>query len=302
MKIPQIAMIVLAWGLLSGCAENEGGSDPGAGLDSSLTFSENSVSNVSSESSSIFSSSESASSTDISESVSSGSSSNISNTNNSGTPLSFTEDDKELQEILKGILDGGAREVQAWFLEPPIVDTPVIQEFRFSNIQNQTVYGYHLIPENYRTDKVIAPITYAEMEEALGRFFPQQAVEKYMSFVRKGTVTGEADGVIDVVINDENENYAPLFLEVNGRLYQMDQWGTYNINIDCETARIIAKTDNVIEFTYLYELYNYKENTEYKNEEKYPEYSRMTYILKEDGVWKLPYWEQSGFEQLLQEN
>lgn len=292
--ITSTALLLTGALLLSGCTEGGSSSAPGAGLDSSLTSSENSVSDVSSESSLVDSSSESTSSTDVSESVPSR---NSSDTANSGTPLSFTEDDKELQAILKEILDGGAREVQSWFLYPHVEDYILFQKIRFSD---QDTYYYYLIPENYYTDKIVAPITYAEMEKALGRFFTQRAVERYMSFVRKGTVTGETDGVIDVVVDDYEGT--PLFLEVNGRLYHMDQWATYNINIDCETARIIAKTDNVIEFTYLYELYDYKENTEYKNEEKYPEYSRTTYILKEDGVWKLPYWSPFGFDQLQQEN
>ncbi len=216
------------------------------------------------------------------------------------TPLSFTDEDLELQEILGGLMSNGAGTVYYWFVGLPFkVDTDTVQhKIKISNSQHPNeVCNFFLIPENLQDGTLTIPTTYVEMENLLGRFFTKQATEKYMEGFCKGTVTGESDGVLDVTLDSKNAGISPIFLEANGQLYRVDAVGTNILNMDSSTARVTAKEEGIIEFTYLPYYYEYQENTEFAYEETYPTYAQTGYIVLEDGIWKLPYWSYGGFEQ-----
>ncbi len=235
-----------------------------------------------------------------SENTSAASKSESSSSDAALTPLSFTDEDLELQEILGGLMSNGAGTVYYWFVGLPFkadADT-AMQKIRISNSQHPNeVCNFFLIPENLQDDTLTIPTTYVEMENLLGRFFTKQATEKYMESFGKGTVTGESDGVLDVTLDGKNAGISPIFLEANGQLYRVDAVGTNILNMDSSTARVTAKGEGIIEFTYLPYHYEYQENTEFAYEETYPTYAQTGYIVLEDGIWKLPYWSYGGFEK-----
>lgn len=216
------------------------------------------------------------------------------------TPLSFTNEDLELQEILGSITGNGAGTVYYWFVGLPFrVDTDtVVKKIRISNGQHPNeVCNFFSIPENLQDGALTIPTTYDEMKSLISRFFTEQATERYMECFCKGTVTGESDGVLDVTLDNKNAGISPIFLEANGQLYRVDAVGTNTLNMDSHTARVTAKEEGIIEFTYLPYYYEYQENTEFAYEETYPTYAQTGYIVLEDGIWKLPYWGAGGFEQ-----
>ncbi len=216
------------------------------------------------------------------------------------TPLSFTDEDLELQEKLGGLMSNGAGTVYYWFVGLPFkvdADTAT-QKIRISNSQHPNeVCDFFLIPENLQDGTLIIPTTYDEMKSLISSFFTEQATEKYMESFGKGTVTGESDGVLDVTLDSKNAGISPIFLEADGQLYRVDSVGTNILNMDSSTARVTAKEEGIIEFTYLPYHYEYQENTEFAYEETYPTYAQTGYIVLEDGIWKLPYWSYGGFEK-----
>ncbi|MCH5195670.1 MAG: hypothetical protein J1F28_03090 [Oscillospiraceae bacterium] len=286
------AIILLSALLLTACTGDK--LTESSDMQSSSTSSANSE-NSSADSDSTASGGSSAISGGSSTTTNSSSSESSSDPTEGLTPLSFTDEDLELQEILRGLISGGAYEAYGWFYSFTVRE-PVEQKIRFngdSRYDDRNAYkydSYHIIPENYKDYTLTFPSTRDEMEKIVGRFFTKQETAEFMKRVAKGTVTGEEDGVLLVTLDSDTEVYMPpYYLEAGGRMYHINAFGVHQLNLDYNTARVTAKSDGKIEFTFLKDDYAYEPNTEFRYEELYYDYAEEGYIVLEDGEWKLPH-------------
>ena len=200
--------------------------------------------------------------------------------------LTFTEEDRELQAILKD-LTANAEEIDRMFYKMSITD-------REPDI-NTHWYKYCLIPEDMRTEpNGLNPVPHscAEMEELLLKYFSKRAVEFYMSEVDRASVSETANEYGENDISFENIT-SPIFAEINGKLYRLQlelEYNFSNLGIDCGTAKVTRQTDKTIEFTY----WGY-DSTKLSSEGGDTYSERNGAIVYEDGAWKLNYFYRSGF-------
>ncbi len=281
------ALLLVAAMLLTGCAEHGNvpapGSDTNTNTSSDISDSNSSESTDNSSESSI--SSDNSTST-TSESSSSDTSDSVSEPESSSSessqlivPTEFTEADRELQEILKGLWPA-AEEINKMFAGADTVD--MTYTFKFSDFE----YQYSLIPENMLTQPgglFVVPQTYAEMEELLLKYFTEQAVEKYMMEVNKGSLTENPNGTFTVKPDDAEKGCTP-FIEISGKMYCRAGAMDIGFSVNCETAKVIDRTDDLIRFSFL----AFHGNPDYVNN---PELSwNEEGLLKyERGGWKLNY-------------
>ncbi|MCH5204358.1 MAG: hypothetical protein J1F03_06395 [Oscillospiraceae bacterium] len=283
----KFSAIILATLLLTACTNTEPTESDTLSSSTSSSVSENS--SVPNSASSLQNSS---STTSGSSSVNPDSSSSESSDPNSGlTPLSFTDEDLELQRILGGLIEDGASEVYSWFYSFTS-PSDVCQNIIFSNDEDSFVHSYNPIPHGYghSTHFTEFPSTYAEMEEIVGSFFTKQAAAEFMKYVSNGTVTGEKDGVLLVTLeNNTEEHMPPYYFEAGGVMYHLDIIGAHTLNLDYQTARVTAKSDGRIDFKFLPNIYEYLPTDKFRYEELYYDYAEEGFIALEDGVWKLPH-------------
>lgn len=161
-------------------------------------------------------------------------------------PAEYTDRDLELQEILAGLAKGDRfTSVFTQTAAAPFVGDDLLFIFggrAFPYIE--TVY-----PQPGHT----FPRTCEELEETLLQYFAQEAVERYMERVCKGTMTANPDGTYSVTL-DKDIGY-PSFVEIDGKMYY---WNVktagpriyYN-----NTAQVIEQTDGTI--TYSCAILNY---------------------------------------------
>lgn len=209
-------------------------------------------------------------------------------------PKEFTEEDRELQEILKDI-KAGVDDLNKLFIKRTDMNEPYYYFYYGSDH-----HKYYLIPENRKTDpnKLFAiPQTRAEMEDLLLEYFAAEAAEKLMSEVHKGSMIKTTEGTF---INfDGEEKGFSKFIEVDGKMYvdaETDNSPFVWMHKDppyfmvCETAKVISRTGDTIYFSY---ISSYSNNidplTEYMT---YTEsFANVECSLKfERGGWKLNYY------------
>ncbi len=281
-KLSNITNSILLSGvlLLSGCSESGNSYTPGTNINSSLGISGSDI---------LDSTSSLTSSDSIGNSESSGSTSNSKSTlkqssdsNFLNIPTEFTEDDRALQKILADLV-AGADEIDRLFVGMNLSENKYV----FKLTANESTYEktYQLIPDNAKTypnGLFTIPQSREGMRALLKECFTSNAAEVYMQSVCKGSFMGSLDGSYLVRI-DEGET--PWFVEIDGKMYCDDSAMGIGPRINCETAKVISKTDELIKFSFI----GYNLNPDYKNA---PEYSwNDEGALKfEDGNWKLDGW------------
>lgn len=214
------------------------------------------------------------------------------------TPVEFTDEDKELQNILSELLNP-AEEILSWFVEMAL-PTPMIY-IDFPQYENIPSGGFALVPENYFHNGSYSlfemPTTRDGMREIMLKYFSEEYTENRVGDIVSGTLTENPDGTYSMTVTDEIDTSLELiyekFVEADGRLYQRDGIKIAGINMDYSTAKIVSKTDDTIEFTYLLNSYSYKPKPEYKNEPLYSENAFKGVLKYERGGWKFDSW---GFE------
>lgn len=211
------------------------------------------------------------------------------------TPVEYTDEDKELQKILLD-LQKPTEEILFWLVN--MTHNPVLK-FRFPQFGNESVSRYALIPENHRLydDNLFdKPTTRDGLEKIMLEYFSEEFTKVRTDDIAVCTMTENPDGTYSVIFTDGIDQFANSFLhsnllEIDGRLYQREGLKPVSINMDCETAKIISKTDDTIEFSYLddvgddYDQYLFNGN--YKNEPFYSENALKGSLKYERGGWKL---------------
>ena len=289
-----IALFLLLTMLLSGCAEQsrEHGTDTNTSSDISGSDPSESSEDLDSDSNSTVLESSNSESESTADSMSDSQNTSDSDPENSTSgnkqlviPTEFTDEDRELQEILKDLLLA-YNEIEDMFSGGYMGD--MYYTFKFSDYDTY----YYPIPEDTRirpNSLFTVPQTYAGMEELLLKYLTSQSADIYMMWVNTGTMTENPDGTYTVNLDNEEKGPAP-FLEIDGKMYYSG--GAMGRNgLDCETAKVIEKTDDTIIFSCI-ESHG---EPDYINE---PERSwNIEGMLKyERGGWKLHYNNLTFFE------
>lgn len=222
-------------------------------------------------------------------------------------PVEFTDEDRELQEILSELADPAAK-IDCWtHLELGL------PEFIFNFPQLEVTYNLsYTIPDNYHLseDSQLAfPSTCAEMEALMLKYFSKQQTKEYMRDIVPGIVTEEpvkgSNNAITVTFDDNTLSklhikddfgeyfLTPLFLELNGRMYRKAIQGVNHLIISEDTAKVISRTDDTIEFSYInIPGFQYLDpwTTDYEYEPFYSENALKGVLKYERGGWKLDSW------------
>lgn len=281
--------------LLVGCTERGSSSAPGAGIDSSLTSSENSVSDVLSESNiSSTDISVSSSSTDISVNSSSreSASEQSSDVSASAIPVEFTDEDREVQKILSDLLEP-ADEIYSWMRAGRGTDYIVI----FSDRDPEDYFYYGIF--NGRTERFELPKTCSEMEKLMLDYFSSDMTEYFMKRFAVYNAVKNSDGTYTLERADGKPVLLPAkFVEVNGQLYCDDGISVVGITINPVTVIVTSKTDDTIEFTYLDNDWTREvdDSTCLNDTALYSKYALNGTLKYERGGWKLDNWDGS-YEQ-----
>lgn len=218
-------------------------------------------------------------------------------------PVEFTEEDLELHKILTN-LEQGVQEINNWFTSgAPIGEQGVeLTEglvFRFPKIKQQDsteiyVSKYYYIPENYsERNYILIPNTYEGFNDCFLEFFTEKFTDNKMKDgVCRGSMTANADGTFDIMF-EENVEFPPHFIEIDKKMYRHSGVGGKGLEmwaINPDTAKIVSKTDDTIEFTYLTKYwYDLDENGYplYLDDISLYEENALTGVLKyERGGWR----------------
>lgn len=208
-------------------------------------------------------------------------------------PLEFTEDDREIQKILSE-LENPTDEIYFWMsgLNPPEPTDP----YKFILPGRDSYSIYYRIPENSRqreNSPFEIPTTLAGMKEIMLKYFSAERTEKFLKNFGVFSAVENSDGSYTLTLDSSTEykKTSPIFVEVDGKLYRDDGASTSSISIDSETAKVVRKTDSVIEFTYLFYHYDdWEPNTKYRYEPLYSQYAKKGILKYEMGGWKLDDW------------
>ncbi len=210
-------------------------------------------------------------------------------------PITFTEEDRELQEILKG-MKAGVEDLNKLFIKRA---DGFVENKYFQN--GADAHGYYLIPENKKTgpnNMFDIPQTRDGLEKLLLEYFSANVVEKFMSEVNKATAVETTKGTF-ITLEDREKGFSK-FIEVDGRMccdaeeYGMNHYmyGTWAppYYMLCDTAKVKSKTDDTIYFSYISSYSNVLDPwTDYKQYEG--SFSNIDCSLKfERGGWKLNYY------------
>lgn len=201
--------------------------------------------------------------------------------------LMFSEQDLELQAILKELVPN-AEEIDGMFTNLSAQG----DKYTFK-IGDYYQNDYYLIPNGQRTANGLleVPQSCDEMKQLISRYFSEQAAEFYMNNVCHGIMTANADGTYNVEI-DSDGIPGRGFFEINGGMYFDPSDREYlGMGIDCKMAKVKRKTDNVIEF-----MYWGKDHSDFDGEE-YAQ--KIGMIVKENGSWKLHYFFDYGFTSAI---
>lgn len=199
-------------------------------------------------------------------------------------PVEYTDEDRELQKILYDLEE---------LAEPIFIRTinPLcgteINTYKFPDIGPDVTYTYGNSGDSFFGKSA----TIAGAREAILEYFSEQKTENFMSGFAVCSVTEDTDGTYIVKFEDGTRRGLPRYLEIDGRLYGLDAIKITGISIDYETAKIVSKTDDTIEFTYLEEPYwALPPHPEYKNEPLYSQHANRGILKYERGGWKLDAW------------
>lgn len=203
-------------------------------------------------------------------------------------PLHLSEDDLALQEILKELIPY-TEDIDELFNYRPAAGG----RYKFNYTDS---YGDERSEEYYRfydgmrstNDLFNIPQSYDEMETLLTRYFSRLAAESYLGNVSKTDSTKSFNGWY----YDIDSSGANTFIETDGKLFfRPYDFGYLGMGIDPSTAKVKRKTDNLIEFWYWYEDISDFNGGEYS--------SNIGYIVKENGEWKLHYFDYYGFTSAI---
>ncbi len=259
------AFLLAAALFLSGCAEHSPVSAPGA---ETSTSSDNSIDNSSSEPVSSDSSSSDTESSNSSENTeSSESTENSSEPVAEKIPVEFTEEDKEFQEMLKPIAEGCDR-LNIWFSCDAAYDS---QFYEFTKIKFPEYIDpyskkveeayYYQLPKDHKDAENALPIpnTYEDAKNTMLEYLTEQYVSEHECYGRsggcaKGTMFKDDGGEYNVILENKNIRPLPKLLEIDGVMYRQMGIGGKDAftGIIPSTAKIVSRTDDTIEFTYLW--------------------------------------------------
>ncbi len=334
-KLMNFAFII-AICLLGGCAEQGNSYTPGSELGSSLTSTADDVSDISSESSSLGNSSKSTSSTDISVSPSGTESSEEQSSDVSAVPIpvEFSNEDRELQEILRN-MEGIYDTVDFWFRhDEPDDDTAkkylfVFPEFKRSSYTDfMPMTYYYEIPNGYSENGMVIPQTYNDFKNLLLSFLSEQYLEATDQVIKGSMteITGDSFTELDdqtsgrlssMIENCDGAFFvtwekcwdSPVkFIGIDGKMYRHAfNWdrgieGTWIVDVD--TAKVISKTDDTIEFSYITDSWlqvdkngSIVDKDEILNDTELYEKNAIVGVLKyERGGWKRD-WDKADKER-----
>lgn len=190
----------------------------------------------------------------------------------------LTNEDKELQAMIKELLPA-AEEVNSWFCTLYGIGT---KRYKTGPVVNDD--AYYPIPENFKKygGSITVPRTAEGMREELSKYFTESAVEEYMKLVSSGTVSQNEDGYYSFITDKTNNSGSPiLFIETDGEMFRLDR-AVGSTHIDPDTVRLISKSADKIEFTYI----GYAIRSDLM---EHPElcFSGHGAIIHENGAWKL---------------
>lgn len=219
-------------------------------------------------------------------------------------PVEFTDEDRELQEILSG-LTKPAHEIHSWLID--LVPSAPFTEFKFPQLGDNDRGYFGVIPENcYWTDpEFTIPTTCARMEELMLKYFSEARVEGFMNNIVPGNLTENPDGTFDVtfddevltklyVINDRGNFYIrPKFIEADGKFYRAEGSSIRVLTIIEDSAKVISRTEDTIEFSHIngLALYGSDPEPDYNTEPFYSENAVKGVLKYERGGWKIDSWE-----------
>lgn len=208
-------------------------------------------------------------------------------------PVEYTDEDRELQKILYDL-----KEPTEWIfssIASPICGTE-IKRYKFPELGSDVTMPFGNSGDYFFEEE---PATIAGAKKAMLRYFSERKTENYMRSFAVCSVTEDTDGTYIVKFEDGAEQFItapgeylrPRYLEIDGQLYGFDGIKITSISIDYETAKIVSKTDDTIEFTYLEEPYWADlPHPEYRNEPLYSQHANRGILKYERGGWKLDDW------------
>ncbi len=304
------ALLLAAALLLSGCAEHDPASAPGAEIS---TSSDSLIGNSSSEPVSADSSSSEAESSNSSEnterSESSKSTENSSEPGAEKIPVEFTEEDKEFQEMLKPIAEGCDR-LNTWYSCDAAYDSYQGGNLLFESIKfkfpelvdpySQKVIeaDYYQLPKDHKDAENALPIpnTYEDVKNTMLEYLTEQYVSESEYYgsngCAKGTMSKNDGGGYNVILENKDFQFAPKLLEIDGVMYRQSGVGGRDAftGIIPSTAKIVSKTDDTVEFTYLWNHWSMCEDNgdpKYIDDVKLYDQCACTGVLKyERGGWR----------------
>lgn len=282
------ALFLAAALLLSGCAEQ--GNSPAQGTENTSSDSNLSDSTATSNSDSTSTDPE----VPTPESAPQNSSEVSSDVSADIVPVEFTEEDKELHELLKNL--DGISEFGGW-LTAGIVDDTQLEKYDLVISETDMPTTYYKLPDDYSINGKIIPHTYAGMRDVMLEYLTERFTDdllKTMMAVGKGSIKEQnPDGsLLITLLNDEHINKGFYkFFEIDGSMYRNSSVGGKGLGntiIEPETAKVISKTDDTIEFTYLSSWIYFDNMDEIQRIDatNYSEHA-ITGVLKyERGGWK----------------
>lgn len=186
----------------------------------------------------------------------------------------FTDEDRELQGILDE-LDN------AWEIFITLKNFPICEEENAAIVIPQPEDGlehtYSLL-----SDKELPFSTIDEMKAEMSKYFTEEAIETYCKLIgaARGEIVSEDEGVYTVnfadgLVYDDNGGfyYIPQLIELNGRMYRLQAYGSYLSSIDTSLVKVLSKSEDEIIFAFIYGMYDEK-------------YTGKGIVKYENGGWK----------------
>lgn len=175
-------------------------------------------------------------------------------------PKNFTEDDRELQQILNDIDYGALRlcEVFGYYPERSFSHSDEFVQFLFPQMAQPLTF--QLDKYRYFTDYALSTET---LSKRLADFFTKEAAEKFLENICKGEIVEVNDDMSDITINiieggkfDENGYLVepPNIVEADGILFRIWDFCGRDFSGFRSTAKVISRTDDEIVFSYIYEF------------------------------------------------
>ncbi len=164
-------------------------------------------------------------------------------------PLEFTNEDKRLQDFLAE----NASQAYIWY---DLYTSGYVGELPFpaeGDKEHQPVITVTFpwsdgFPAEYCLLSEELPRTAQTLENELKKIFSEKAVSEYMQGVEKAEFEKTGDREYAVTVS---KDYAPLLLELNGRMYRIDGSRGGFLSPEWTTAKIVEQTETEFVFVYL---------------------------------------------------